>query len=48
MLKNNITDITDPQKRALNYNNIDLLTLIIVLSRYNRINCPGLRDLKKR
>ena len=48
MLTNNINDITDPQKRAQSYAAIDLQTLIVVLGKYNRVNCNGLRDLKKR
>ena len=48
MLKNNINDIVDPQKRVLSYSSIDLLTLTIILSKYNRVNHNNLRDLKKR
>jgi hypothetical protein len=48
MLINNINDIADPQKRGQSYAAIDLQTLILVLGKYNRVNCNGLRDLKKR
>ncbi len=48
MLKNNINDITDPQKRVLSYSSIDLVTLTIILTKYNRVNHSGVRDLKKR
>ena len=48
MLTNNINEISEPQKRTQSYAAIDLYTLIHVLGKYNRVNCVGLRDLKKR
>lgn len=48
MLNNNIQDVADPQKRMQAYSKIDLHTLLMILPNYNRVNCPGLRDLKKR
>jgi hypothetical protein len=48
MLTNNINDICEPQKRAQSYSSVDLQTVLIILPKYNRANCNGLRDLKKR